>query len=895
MFFARAGANMSIRNLDCFFAPASVAVIGASRRERAVGHVVMKNLLEGGFEGPVRPVNPKADTICGQKAYPSIEALPETPDLAVVCTPARVTPDVVAELGARGTKAAVVITAGFGELGEEGALLQQRMLEAARPHLMRLIGPNCLGVMAPRAKLNASFAQRQPLPGEVAFVSQSGAVLTSVLDWASARGIGFSQLVSLGGMVDVDFGDMLDHLARDPATSSVLLYVEQITHAAKFMSAARAAARLKPVIVIKPGRHEAAAKAAYSHTGALAGSDAAYDAAFRRAGMLRVRDLGDLFDAMETLARPWAHRGDRLAILTNGGGVGVLAVDALMDEGGRLAELAPDTLARLDGVLPKTWSRGNPVDIIGDAPGARYAAAIEALEADKGVDAVLALNCPTAIADGLEAARAVLDAEPRKPLLTCWLGEGAAAEARALFEARGAPTYETPSQAVRAFMMVADHRRNQAQLLEAPPHSELVTIEGRDEARRLVAAALGEGRATLREHEAKALLDAYGIPVVATRLAASPADAAEAARALGFPAALKIASPDIAHKSDVGGVALNLEDEAAVRRAAELMLEAVKEAAPQARIDGFSVQRMASMPGAHELIAGVVDDETFGPVVLFGQGGTAVEVVDDKAIALPPLNRLLVDDLMSRTRIVKLLRGYRDRPRADLDAIAHVLMRLGELAADIPEIVELDINPLWASEKGVLALDARVRLARPARADRLAIRPYPRDLETQVEDAAGAAYRVRPVRPEDAAALRGLVGACAPEDLRFRFLGALTSLPEQLAARLAQIDYRREMAFAAFEKDQDRPIAGVVRLAADPDNERAEIAVLVRSDLKGRGLGAALMEMLIDYARGQGVGVLYGLVAADNARMLSLCDDLGFVRRADPDERAQIVVEVALS
>jgi acetyltransferase len=895
MLLELSGAYMSIRNLDRFFAPASVAVVGASRRARAVGHVVTKNLIEGGFQGPVYPVNPHADAVCGVQAYPSTAALPEVPGLAVICTPARTVPDIVAELGARGTKAAVVITTGFGELGEEGRRLQQRMLEAARPHLMRLMGPNCVGVMAPRAKLNASFAHRQPLPGEVAFLSQSGAVLTSVLDWASARGIGFSHMVSLGGMADVDFGDMLDLLARDPATTSVLLYVEQITNAAKFMSAARAAARLKPVIVIKPGRHEAAAKAAYSHTGALAGSDAAYDAAFRRAGMLRVRDLGDLFDAMETLARPWAHRGDRLAILTNGGGVGVLAVDALMNEGGRLAELAPATLARLDAELPRTWSRGNPVDIIGDAPGARYAAAIQALEADDGVDAVLALNCPTAIADGQEAARAVLDASPEKPLLTCWLGEGAAQQARALFEARGVPTYETPAQAARAFMMVADHRRNQAQLLEAPPPSALVSNERREKARRLVAAALAEGRATLREHEAKSLLDDYGIPVVATRLAASVADAVAAARALGFPAALKIASPDIAHKSDVGGVALDLEDEAAVRAAAEQMLTTLARTAPQARIDGFSVQRMASMPGAHELIAGLVDDETFGPVVLFGQGGTAVEVVDDKAVALPPLNRLLVDDLMSRTRIIKLLMGYRDRPRADLDAIARVLMRLGELAADIPEIVELDINPLRASAEGVLALDARVRLAAPARPDRLAIRPYPRDLETTIKDDLGAPYRVRPVRPEDAGALGRLVEACGPEDLRLRFLGALKALPTQLAARLAQIDYRREMAFLAFGGDEESSIAGVARLAADPDNERAEFAVLVRSDLKGRGLGARLVRLLADQARAQDVGVLFGLVAADNARMLSLCDDLGFTRRADPDDHGQAIVELALS
>jgi acetyltransferase len=766
------------------------------------------------------------------------------------------------------------------------------MLEAAQPHLLRILGPNGVGLVAPPSRLNASFVHLQPKPGGVAFLSQSGAVLTTVLDWAQARGVGFSLLASMGGMADVDFGDLMEHLACDAATTAVLLYVEQATSAPKFMSAARALSRLKPVIVIKPGRHHEAAKAAFSHTGALAGADDVYDAAFRRAGMLRVGTLAELFDAVETLARSWRYRGDRLAIVTNGGGVGVLAVDGLIDAGGRLAELSPETAARLDRTLPATWSRRNPVDIIGDAPGARYRAAVEAVDADPNVDALLVMNCPTAVADGVEGARAVLAARREKPLLTAWLGAGAAREARALFEAAGAPSYETPGQAVAAFGMMTRHRRNQAQLLEAPPPSELAPRAGRETARRIVAEALARGEERLDQIAAKELLACYEIPVVPIRRAADPDEAARIAGELGFPVALKIQSPDITHKSDVGGVALDLADASAVRAAAKAMLARVAERAPEARLEGFSVQPMARRPGAHELIVGLSVDPTFGPVVLFGQGGTAVEVVRDKAVALPPLNRTLVDDLVGRTRVSRLLAGYRDRPAADGDAIARVLMRIGEMAADLPELVELDVNPLWADADGVLALDARARLAAPgAGRPGMAIAPYPRDLEGEIADVLGARYVLRPVRPEDAALIGGLLAAGDLEDLRFRFLGSLSAISASLAPRLAQIDYRREMAFLALDA---AGAAGLVRMAADPDNERGEFSILVRSDLKGRGLGEALMRRLIEHARARGVGVLWGDAAVNNFRMLALATDLEFTRRSHPDDAGLVQVEKRL-
>jgi len=706
-------AAADLSGLDTLFAPAAVAVVGAGRDPMSVGAVVMRNLLTGGFKGPVMPVNPKAQAIEGVLAYPDIASLPAVPDLAVVCTPARVVPDVVRALGEKGAQAAVIISAGFSEAGEEGRARQAETVEVARSFGMRLIGPNCVGVIAPGAALNASFAHRQAPAGGIGFLSQSGAVLTSVLDWAADRGIGFSVMTSMGAMADIDFGDMIAFLAQDDDTRAILIYAEQITDAPKFMAAARAAAQRKPVIAIKPGRHAEAAEAAFSHTGALAGADAVYDAAFRRAGVLRVNTLDGLFEAAEILARDLTWRGERLAVLTNGGGAGVLSVDSLMDRGGRLAQLAPETIEALNGVLPVTWSHGNPVDIIGDAPGRRYADALKLIQADPGVDAVLALNCPTAIADSDEAAKALLDVRDDTPLITCWLGEGAAQPARERFEAAGVPTYDTPVQAVRAFSLVAGHHRALAAAAQAPAAEPTLDPARIDQARTLVAQARARGEDRLGEVDAKTLLDLFEIPVVPTRVAETPEAAAALADALGYPAAVKIISPDISHKTDSGGVALDLKDREAVRAAAEKMLQVIPTHEPDAHLEGFAVQPMASMPGSHELIAGLVSDRVFGPVVLFGHGGTAVEVISDKALGLPPLNRPLVEDMMSRTRIHRLLLGYRDRKPADIDAVARVLIRLGDMARALPEVVELDINPLWANPDGVLALDARVRLGEP--------------------------------------------------------------------------------------------------------------------------------------------------------------------------------------
>ncbi len=891
---------MSVRNLRSFFAPKSIALIGASRTPNSVGDVVARNLLGAGFGGTIRLVNPNGGARHGHPLYESIQALPEPPELAVIATPPAPIPDLISDLGARGTKAAIVLTSGFAEMGEGGRALQQRMLDAARPHTMRLVGPNGIGILSPSGHVNASFAHRMAPAGRTAFVTQSGAMLTTVLDWASARGLGFSHLVSLGGMSDVDFGDMLDYLADDPGTDAVLLYIENITHARKFMSAARRCARVKPVIVVKSGRHAEGARAARSHTGALAGSDAVADAAFRRAGLLRVLTIDDLFGTLEALSGNQRVTGDRIAILTNGGGAGVLATDHLIDEGGRLAELSPDTIEALNKVLPINWSKGNPVDIIGDAGPARYRAALEAMIGDANADAILVLNCPVAVADPTASAEAVV-AVTRKahdegnptPVFTAWLGEAAVADARKRLDEAGLPVFDTPEQAVTAMMQLVRRAKAQQMLMEIPPASRDISRDLKA-VREPIEHALSEGREWLTTVEANAILQAYGVPTVELRVAKTPEEAHRTAVSMGFPVALKILSTDIIHKSDVGAVTLNLKDGPSVARAAATMLLRIAEAKPDAHVDGFILQPMASRAGAHELIVGISEDPLFGPVILFGHGGTAVEVVKDQAVALPPLNAILARDLIDRTRISRLLKGYRDRPPSDAKAIVKVLLALQDIAIDLPEVKELDINPLWANDQGVLALDARIRIATEPRpgTGRFAVKPYPAELAHEITDRNGKTYLMRPIKPEDASGVQETIASSDPEDVRLRFFSTLQRLPDVLAKRLTQIDYDREMAFAVIDETGERPEGiGVVRLALDPDRARGEYAIMVRSDRIGTGLGYRMMQEIITYARSIGAKQIFGDVLAENARMLSMCAKLGFERTGAPEPG---VVEVTL-
>lgn len=892
---------MTTRNLGYLLHPGSVALIGASADPTKVGHALAHNLA-GQFHGSVLFVNPKYKQIDGRPCWPDVASLPETPDLAVICTPAKTVPDLVRELGARGTRAAIVVSAGFGESGQQGIALQQALLDAARPTNLRIVGPNCIGVLNPAIGLNASFSHGAALPGQIAFVTQSGALLAAVLDWSRPRGIGFSHMISLGDMADVDFADLLDHLAGDSATRAILLYVEGIREARKFMSAARAAARIKPVIVVKSGRHAEAARAAATHTGALAGADAVYDAAFRRAGMLRVPDLAALFDAVDVLTLHTPPTGDRLVILTNGGGMGVMATDALMEGGGELAALSDSTMSALDKVLPPTWSHGNPVDVIGDADGSRYSSALQAVLADRGVDAVLALYCPTGVSDPDEIAAAVAALALQKghaPILTSWVGGEAVAAGRRKFSENRVPTFNTPEEGVRAFMYLADYRRNQDMLMQTPPSLPENFAPDTAAARAVIAQALAEKREWLSEIESKTLLEAYAIPAVPTRFAADADAAAAAARTFPGPYALKIVSPEITHKSDVGGVALGLPDADAVRAAALAMNARVQSRRPDAKLTGFSVQAMVERREAQELIAGIVTDRQFGPVILFGQGGTAVELIADKALGLPPLNMHLARELIRETRISKLLQGYRDRKPADLDAVALTLVKLAQLAADLPEVLELDINPLLADAAGVLALDARVKVAAntsPADA-RLAIKPYPKELEQEIKARGGEILWLRPIVPEDEPALGRTFALLTPEEIRQRFHVPMKAFTHTLAARLTQIDYDREMALVLTDhrKPGEAEINGVVRLSADPDNERAEFALLVRHAYARRGLGLQMLEYLITYARGRGIGELYGLVLADNPAMRGLCRKAGFKEEIVPDEMSVVRVRLPLS
>jgi acetyltransferase len=881
---------MTIRNLGKLLAPKSLAFIGASPERGSVGAIVTANLQAGGFAGPLWLVNPKHKSISGVPCYASPAELPGVPDLALIATPPKTLPKLIAELGAKGTRAAVVITAGIS--GD----LRRDMLKAAQPYCLRIQGPNCLGLLVPPIGLNASFGQSLPLKGDLAFLSQSGALVTAIIDWAATRDIGFSHVVSMGDMADVDFGDLLDYFAGDAESRAILIYMEQLTQAPKFLSAARRAARSKPVIVLKAGRNATAAKAASSHTGALAGSDAAYNAIFRRAGLLRVKELGELFEAAEVLSSAPPLLGERLAILTNGGGAGVLAADSLADEGGILSALAPETKEALDLVLPATWSKSNPIDIIGDAGPDRYAGALDAVLGDDANDAVLVMNCPTALASSEEAAGVVIAADakrkaahrPSKPVLTNWLGDGAASRSRALFSAAGIPTFETPDAAINGFMQLVHYKRAQDELMQTPPSLPGGLHFDRERAQDVISAALKAERAILSEVEAKALLAAYGVPVVRTETADDPdAVAAIAADMLKTDRAcvVKILSDDISHKSDVGGVRLAIKSAEEAREAARTMLEKVHELKPQARIRGFTVQPMIARPHAHELIIGMSEDQTVGPLMMFGAGGTAVEAIADTANALPPLDLKLARKLMQETRIHRLLEGYRDQPRVDFSAIALVLVRVSYLVAAHEEIRELDINPLLADENGCVALDARVRVADPAVSPRkpMAVRPYPVEWEEEDEIAGIGRIVVRPIRPEDETLYAMFFSKLTPEDIRMRFFTAKPDLSFKFLARLTQIDYAREMAFVAVAAETGE-LLGVSRLVADPDYTRAEYGVLVRSDLKSKGLGWRLMQTLIRYAQHEKLEELYGEVLASNTTMLRMCDEMGFHIEAEGDD-----------
>jgi acetyltransferase len=897
---------MSTYRFDRLFEPRSIVLLGASPREKSVGRTILRNLRDGGFEGSLQLVNPDYTEIEGVAAVKSVDALPVIPDVAVIAVPPPSVAETVARLGAKGCAAAVIITSG---LGHGPGSLAEATRQAAHVHGMRLVGPNCLGILVPRIKLNATFTVRMPQDGDLALISQSGAIAAGLIEWAAQRRVGFSAMVSVGDMVDVDFGDLLDFFALDRRTRAILLYIEAVRDARKFMSAARAAARTKPIVVVKAGRHAQGATAARTHTGALAGSDAVYDAAFRRAGLLRVIDLDELFAAAETLGRLRPFSGRRLAILTNGGGIGVLAVDRLVDLGGTLATISPDTLSRLDAVLPVTWSRANPVDITGDADAARYEVALEALLADRENDAVLVMNVPTALASAAAAAKSVAGVAQRqrerlaqaKPMLAVWVGEDAAATEA--FNGVSVPHYATESDAVAGFMHLVRYRDALDALMETPPSLPQGAAPDVASARNIVDRVIADGRTWLGPIEVTQLLAAYAIPVTPAVLARNADEAATAAEpflAGGTAVVVKILSPDIIHKSDVGGVRLNLTNTEAVRDATADILARARAARPEARITGVTVHPMMLRPKARELIAGIADDPTFGPILAFGHGGTAVEVVNDKALALPPIDLKLARDLISRTRISRMLKAYRNVAAADENAIAMLLVNLAQAVADLPEIREVDFNPILADENGVIVVDARIAVA-PRQPERLgqrghprfAIRPYPKEWERHVALRDGSSVFVRPVRPEDEPLYRTFIPQVTNEDMRLRFFAPVKELSHAFIARLTQLDYARAMAFIAI--DDAGQMLGVVRLHASSDYTTGEFAILVRSDLKGRGLGWQLMQLIIEYARAEGIGAVEGQVLRGNTTMLEMCKELGFTVGPDPSDQNILLVTLALA
>jgi acetyltransferase len=862
----------------------------------------MHNLLQGGFSGPIMPVNPRYKAVSGVLAYPSVQSLPVIPDLAIVCTPPKTVPGFVQALGRQKTRAAIIMSTDLESMhDEQGRSLRQAMLDYARQYSLRILGPDCLGLIIPGAGLNASFAHTRVLSGQIAFVSQSDALCTAVLDWAHSRGIGFSHFISLGDSGDIDFGDVIDYLGGEPFTKSILLYIENVKNARNFMSAARSASRNKPLLVIKSGRMEESAQAVASHTGVLTSSDDVYGAAFRRAGMLRVYEVDALFDAVETLARFQPLKGDRLAILSNGGGPGIMATDALISSGGQLAELSEKSKNELQNILEGKWSGENPVRIMDHAPGEMYADSLSVLKKDKNVDAVLVMHVPSAFTSGEDIAGAVVNVGGGRKcnVLTSWLGQEAATKARRIFSLAGLPTYATPDKAVRAFMDMVRYRRNQEMLMETPDSAPQEFTPDVAAARAVVRKALEDERNMLSGPEAKEILSLYGIPIVATRIAEDVEEAELLANELGYPVALKISSPDIVHKLDVGGVILDLESPEELVRAARSMLYRIEKLQPGAQVEGFIVQKMARRPGAHELIVGTSTDPIFGPVILFGQGGAAVEIIKDRAVGLPPLNMTLARELIQRTRIAKLLYGFREQPGVDLDAVKLTLMQVSQLIIDIPEIAELDINPLLADSSGVLVLDAHIVVSPTTGSghERLAIRPYPRELEECTQIRSGERVLLRPIRPEDEPDHLEFVNNLSQEDIRMRFFGPVRDFPHTQMARFTQIDYDREMAFIAkllTEQGQGKTL-GVVRTFFDPDNVHAEVAIVVRSDLKLQGLGSVLMEKMLRYCRKRGTKELTAHTLRENKGMIALGKKFGFQVLSMEDDEDMIQLKLDFS
>lgn len=879
--------------------PKTIALVGATEREGAVGRAIMENLLLS-ENRKIFPVNPNRKTVLGVECYPNITNLPEQIDLVIIATPAQTVLEIIEECGKAGVEGITIVSAGFREVGEEGRKLEEQIIEIRKKYGMRIIGPNCLGIIRPNIGLNASFLKANPEPGKIAFISQSGALGSAILDWAINAHIGFSMFASLGSMIDVDFGDLIDFLGDDSDTRSIMLYMESVGNAKKFMSAARGFARNKPVIVVKPGRFTESARAASSHTGAMAGDDQVYNAAFKRAGVVRVKEIADLFNAAAVLDSKSLPKGPRLAIVTNAGGPGVIVTDTLIELGGELAKLSDESLRELNSLLPPYWSKGNPIDVLGDADIERYVNAINTCLNDSEVDGILVIYTPQGTAKPDELAKTVAEIANKawKPTITAWMGGEDVQEAREFFFQNNIPTYETPEDAVKTYLYMYKYGRNLKLLYETPAELSVDQAPPKYNLKALISRVVGEGRTILTEEESKRFLMNYGIPITKPCMAKNVKEAISVANRIGYPIVLKIASPDITHKSDVGGVVIGINSDERLREEYDRLIKTVKENVKQAKIGGVTVQKMIEKID-YEIILGAKKDKDFGSVILFGMGGIGAEIFRDFSIGLPPLNQTLARRLMEGTKVYQMIQGYRGKPPADIRQLEQIIVSFSNLIVDFPEIAEMDVNPIAISNGKAYALDARIIIDKDALGytslyPHLAITPYPTRYVMPWRLLDGTEVILRPIRPEDEPLEHQMLATLSKESLRGRFFQVIKNITHEMLIRFCNIDYDREMAIVAkVGEGENRRIIGIGRLIIEPDFKNAEFAVVVHDDYQRRGLGYKLVDMLIGIAQEKGLEKIYGIVLTDNKRMLKVCEKLGFTIKhlSDGESRVELVLK----
>lgn len=890
--------NMGSHYLKKLFEPTTIAVIGATDRPHSVGMKVFKNLLQGDFAGKLYAINPKHTRVQGQHCYASLKKINQPIDLAVITTPAKTVASIITECGENNVRAAIIISAGFSEIGIEGKKLEQTILEIAHRYQIRLIGPNCLGVMRPHIKMNATFDNNFALEGNLALVSQSGALCAGILDWAIQKNIGFSAIVSLGNNADVDFGDVLDYLALDQQTQSILLYIEGIRNSRRFMSGLRACARMKPVIAIKAGRLAQGSRAALSHTGALIGNDEVFDIALRRAGAVRVMTIEELFSSAEILSSNCKTKGNRLCIITNGGGAGVMAADRASELNINLPILTENVVTQLNEVLPPHWSHQNPIDIIGDATPERYHATLDICSKAENVDGLLTILVPVAMSQPQKVAeQVILDAKVSdKPLLACWMGEKQVKSSWKLFASHKISYFDTPEKAVEAFSYLADYHHNQKLLLQV---SEPLLPQLKPDiakARLIIETAIQQQRKVLTLSESKAILEAFDIPVSQTIEASTPEKALAAAESLGFPVVMKILSYDITHKQDVGGVALNINNAKSVLETFDRLVAQAKKILPNANILGVTIESMFKDLNNRELMVGVIRDKVFGPVISFGAGGTLVEIMNDKALALPPLNKFIAKNLIAKTRISKLLGAYRNLPEVNLETIINILLRVSEMVCELPYIQEMDINPIIINEQVAMAVDARIIIETPSTSipyAHMAIHPYPHHLISSYELSDGTKIIIRPIRPEDAKIAQEFVNNLSTQAKHFRFMEQLHELTPNMIGRLTQIDYDREMVLiATLEQNSIEKTVGIVHYVINPDLKTCEFGLVIADMWQKKGIGAQLMNSLMQIAKAKDIDAMMGVVYAENLAMLELAKYLGFSISSSNDSTLKIVTKL---